>query len=94
MINTLRKRFYDNLSRHKNTKWEDVEKKLEANKDALKLLIKMEETGGEPDIVEFDFSSGKIYFCDCSKETPLNRRGLCYDDDALYKRKKIHLKEV
>ena len=48
----------------------------------------MEESGGEPDAIGIDESSGKIIFCDCSSETPAGRRSLCYDDEALEKRKK------
>ena len=87
MIETLKKRFSENLIRHKNTKWEDVEKKLDGNKEVINILKKMEETGGEPDVVEFDLKSDKLYFCDCCKETPLGRRSLCYDDEALKSRK-------
>jgi len=47
----------------------------------------MEETGGEPDVVVFNENSKEIFIVDCSPETPKNRRSLCYDQDALEKRK-------
>ena len=43
--------------------------------------------GGEPDVIGTD-DDGKILFGDCSRETPSGRRSLCYDDEALRKRKK------
>ena len=32
--------------------------------------------------------TGRLLFCDCAAETPAGRRSLCYDDEALRKRKK------
>jgi hypothetical protein len=48
----------------------------------------MDESGGEPDTIGIDETSGKLIFCDCSSESPARRRSLCYDDEALQKRKK------
>jgi len=47
----------------------------------------MELTGGEPDVVGFDRSSGAFIFMDCVPETPKERRGLCYDRAAWESRK-------
>lgn len=47
----------------------------------------MEETGGEPDTIGLD-ETGKVLYCDCSKETPKGRRSLCFDEEALRNRKK------
>jgi hypothetical protein len=47
----------------------------------------MEDTGGEPDIVEFDKKTGEYIFCDCSLQSPAGRRSLCYDRAALNARK-------
>lgn len=88
MIDVLEKRFRENDSLHPDLKWEDVEKRLTENKDALDILERMEESGGEPDTIGRDEETGKLIFCDCSKETPSGRRSLCYDDEALMKRKK------
>ena len=47
----------------------------------------MEITGGEPDLVQFDKKRGEYLFFDCAKETPKERRSLCYDEQALEDRK-------
>jgi hypothetical protein len=47
----------------------------------------MEETAGEPDVVDFDTKTGEFIFFDCSAETPSGRRSYCYDKDALDARK-------
>lgn len=87
-INKLKKRFESNLSRHSQIKWKDVEKRLINNQEKLISLLKMEETGGEPDVVFYDEKSNEYVFFDCSRETPIGRRSLCYDRAALDSRKK------
>jgi hypothetical protein len=47
----------------------------------------MEETGGEPDVVGHDKKTGEYIFYDCSAESPKGRRSVCYDHEALEKRK-------
>jgi Protein of unknown function (DUF4256) len=47
----------------------------------------MEKTGGEPDVVGHDKTTGEYTFCDCSAESPKGRRSLCYDREALDSRK-------
>lgn len=84
LLNTLRMRFEKNMHRHKDIKWSDIENKL--NKDHLKILEKMEETGGEPDVMTFE---GSLYYVDFSKESPLGRRSYCYDEKAWHDRKKF-----
>jgi len=88
MIETLKNRFDRNMSRHPHMDWEFVEARLYENKDALEVLKRMEESGGEPDTIGFDEETGKLIYCDCAKESPSGRRSLCYDDEALKKRKK------
>lgn len=89
MINTiLKERFEKNMHRHPHIKWEDVQKRFDMDSDAVKKLKWMEETGGEPDVIGIDEKTGKFIICDCSRETPKERRSLCYDDEALKKRKK------
>lgn len=39
-------------------------------------------------MIGFDESTGEYIFCDCSKESPKGRRSVCYDREALEKRKK------
>lgn len=88
MIDILKKRFLENMSRHPDLSWEEAEGRLAGNERALEALGRMEETGGEPDTIGWDGESGKLIFLDCSAETPAGRRSLCYDDEALKKRKK------
>ena len=47
----------------------------------------MERTGGEPDVVGLDKTSGEYVFYDCSAESPQGRTSLCYDREALDSRK-------
>lgn len=87
LLETLRARFEKNPKRHKGIGWDAVQARLKGNTKALKTLGAMEESGGEPDVIGTD-SSGRIIFCDCSKESPDGRRSLCYDRKALDSRKK------
>ena len=88
MIDILKKRFIENMYRHPDLSWEEAEERLMGNETALETLRRMEETGGEPDTIGYDPGSGKLIFLDCAAETPSGRRSLCYDDEALKKRKK------
>lgn len=85
LISTLKARFEKHMNRHKGVEWAKVEAKLDAKK--LKVLEKMEETGGEPDVVGFDKKSGEYIFVDCSAQSPSGRRSLCYDRAAWESRK-------
>ncbi|MGG9971984.1 DUF4256 domain-containing protein [Ferruginibacter sp. SUN002] len=87
LLSTLKTRFEKNKSRHKNLEWEAIHKRLEANPEKLWSLNQMEETGGEPDVVGQDKKTGEYIFYDCSAESPKNRRSVCYDHEALEKRK-------
>lgn len=87
LIQILQQRFEKNMHRHAHIKWEDVSEIL--NSDAIKLwsLHRMEETGGEPDVVVLDPDSSTICYVDCSAESPKGRRSCCYDQLALDTRK-------
>lgn len=99
LIGILKKRFKNNMHRHPSIEWADVEKKLHACLQLEKLntseqpynklysLFEMERTGGEPDIVGFDAQTCEFHFADCSKESPLGRRSVCYDSEGQYSRK-------
>lgn len=89
LFKILKARFEKNMSRHKGIEWKDVQTKLEATSDKLWSLHEMEQTGGEPDIVEYDKKTDAYTFYDCSPESPKERRSLCYDDEALEKRKEF-----
>ena len=87
LLKTLKVRFEKNMTRHKSIEWTKVHAKLQANTEKLWSLDKMEETGGEPDVVAQDKKTGEYIFYDCSAESPKDRRSLCYDHEALEKRK-------
>ncbi|HSJ23735.1 MAG TPA: DUF4256 domain-containing protein [Longimicrobiales bacterium] len=87
LLALLRERHEDNMRRHAGIKWSDVEARLKKSQAALWSLHEMEQTGGEPDVVGQDPSSGEFLFMDCSAESPRGRRSLCYDAEALAARK-------
>ena len=87
LLRALKARFEKNMNRHKGLDWAKVQAKLEANPEKLWILDEMEITGGEPDVVGYDKKSGEYIFYDCSPESPKDRRSLCYDHEALEKRK-------
>lgn len=87
LLCTLKTRFEKNMNRHEGLEWADVQAKLEASPKKLWSLSKMEGTGGEPDVVGHDEKTGEYLFCDCSPESPADRRSLCYDPAALQARK-------
>ena len=88
MLTILKTRFLSNMHRHPDLSWAAVEVRLDARPDALAVLQKMEASGGEPDVIGVCADGETLMFCDCSRETPAGRRSLCYDDEALQKRKK------
>ena len=85
LISILEKRFIVNKKIHEDIIWNDVLKRL--NDKSLNSLRYMEETGGEPDVIMYDKENDKYVFFDTSKESPIGRRSLCYDLDALNSRK-------
>jgi len=87
LLKTLKVRFEKNMNRHKSIEWTKVHANLQANTEKLWSLDKMEETGGEPDVVAQDKKTGEYIFYDCSAESPKDRRSFCYDHEALEKRK-------
>src|SRR5215469_10754123 len=87
LTRALKARFEENMNRHKDLEWAQVQAKLEANAEKLWSLNEMERTGGEPDVVGHDKKTGEYIFYDCSAESPKGRRSLCYDREALDSRK-------
>ena len=87
LLRILKDRFEKNMHRHKSLSWDKVQEKLAANGSKLWSLNEMENTGGEPDVVGYDKKSGEFIYYDCSRETPKDRRNLCYDREALQARK-------
>jgi hypothetical protein len=87
LLERLKSRFEENPKRHPGIDWAKVQARLEAAGPRLASLLAMEETGGEPDVIGHDRKTGELIFCDCSKESPKGRRSVCYDREALEKRK-------
>lgn len=87
LINALKERFDKNSNRHKDIEWKKLQSKLEANVEKLWSLNEMENSGGEPDVVDYNKHTDEYIFIDCSKESPTGRRSLCYDREALNSRK-------
>lgn len=87
LLQALMARFETNMHRHRGVTWTRVQARLGANPDALASLLTMESTGGEPDVIGEDQTTGEIIFCDCSAESPAGRRSLCFDREALDSRK-------
>jgi hypothetical protein len=87
LIETLTTRFEKNQARHKGISWDKVKAKLEASPEKLWILDEMEVTGGEPDVIGYDEKAAAFVFCDCSTESPRDRRSLCYDRAAWESRK-------
>jgi hypothetical protein len=89
ILSILAQRFEKHAKRHKSILWTDVEARLQAQPQKLWSLYQMEQTGGEPDVVDRDKKTGEIIFYDCSSESPKGRRSLCYDREALDARKEF-----
>jgi len=85
----LKARFEKNMVRHKNMDWANVLSRLEAQPAKLWSLNEMESTGGEPDVIGYDETTGEYIFYDCSSESPKGRRSICYDHKALEARKEF-----
>jgi len=82
----LRTRFETNLHRHPGLKWETVLKAMDNQPHAWTVLESMEQSGGEPDVIQLHH---EIWFFDCAIESPAGRRSLCYDRAGLESRKDI-----
>lgn len=87
LLEVLKMRFEQHMERHPGVSWSEVADRLVKYPSAVQSLQEMERTGGEPDVVGLDQQSGEYLFFDCSAESPLGRRSLCYDPEALTSRK-------
>lgn len=87
LIDLLKTRFDNNKTRHPHINWTNVEAKLKANIEKLWSLNEMERTGGEPDVVGHDKTTGDYIFYDCAAESPKGRRSVCFDREGLETRK-------
>lgn len=89
LLQILKTRFEKNMTRHKGLDWKIIQKKLLDNPGKLWSLNEMERTGGEPDVIGQDKKTGGYIFCDCSPESPVGRRSICYDREGLESRKEF-----
>ena len=79
LLVTLKSRFESNMDIHPKMDWNKVLARLQASPEKMWSLNEMERTGGEPDVVDYDKKTGKYIFNDCSAESPICRRNVCYD---------------
>lgn len=87
LLNTLKTRFDAHMHRHADVEWAAVQERIDSSPADLWSLSEMEQSGGEPDVVRMDETSGEYTFVDCSVQSPKARRSLCYDQEALEARK-------
>lgn len=88
LLNVLKERFEKNMHRHPELVWTSVEKSiLKAPSVKIIALQAMENTEGEPDVVQFNNDNQSYTFYDCAIESPKGRRSLCYDKAAFDARK-------
>jgi hypothetical protein len=88
LLRELKASFEKNINRHKGLEWTKVQARLQANVEKLWSLNEMERTGGEPDVVGYDEKTGEYLFYDCSAESPVGRRNVCYDREGQQEREK------
>jgi hypothetical protein len=87
LLRVLQTRFEQHARRHTGLAWAGVEERLRTAPQKLWSLYEMERTGGEPDVIGQDAKTGEYIFCDCAAESPQGRRSLCFDREALDRRK-------
>ncbi len=87
LLKVLEARFMKNMNRHEGLEWQKIQNRLLLRTESVWSLNEMERTGGEPDIVGYDASTDEYIFFDCSAESPIGRRNVCYDREALDSRK-------
>ena len=89
------------MNHHTGLVWDKVQAKLLANTEKPWSLNEMEKTGGEPDVIGHDKKTGRLpagrqeyIFYDCSPESPIGRRNVCYDREARESRKQFKPKDT
>ena len=66
LFKILQERFTKNMDRHENLEWQKLRVKLEEHPEKMWSLNAMEETGGEPDVLEY----GPLLFLRLLKRKP------------------------
>lgn len=87
LLDIVSARFRAHPQRHPGVDWASVVARLDSTPAKWWSLQQMELTGGEPDVIGADSSTGTVLFCDCSAESPKGRRSICFDQAALNARK-------
>ena len=87
LFRTLKARFEAYAHRHAAVGWTTVQARLKSRSAKLWSLNEMEQSGGEPDVIGMDTTTGECLFMDCSAQSPKGRRSVCYDREALKARK-------
>jgi len=87
LLRTLKARFDAHMHRHAGLEWTSVQARLASSSAQVWSLNEMEQSGGEPDVVGMDKTTGECIFVDCSAQSPKGRRSVCYDGEALEARK-------
>ncbi|MAW95261.1 MULTISPECIES: DUF4256 domain-containing protein [unclassified Leeuwenhoekiella] len=88
-LELLQKSFEATSVHFEDVKWNVIENRLRKNPEKLNSLFQLEQTGGEPSLLDYDSEKDIYIFCDFAVESPPQRRSLCYDDQALESRKKF-----
>jgi len=76
LLSTLKARFEAHMNRHSGIDWTTVRARLASSGSKLWSLHEMERTGGEPDVVVLEKTSGHYTFIDCSAQSPKGA-GVC-----------------
>jgi hypothetical protein len=87
LLGILHTRFEQHYNRHPGLEWDKLHARLAADPAKLWALQAMETTGGEPDVVGYEAKTDQYLFVDCSAESPIGRRSVCYDQPAWEARK-------
>ena len=62
LIKSLKNRFARNMRRHTGIEWSSVQARLESIAEKFQALSEMERTGGEPDVVGRNETTGEFIF--------------------------------
>ncbi len=70
LLKTFKARFEAHMHRHTGLEWSAVQARIESNSAKLWSLNEMEQSGGEPDVVGIDKTTGEYILVDCSAQSP------------------------
>ena len=82
-IQAIKARFEGHSKRHESISWGDLAIYLIQHLDHLAILLRMEATGGEVDLLAHDqLPFAGTTLLDCYQKAPKERESLCYDQTA------------